>query len=181
MFLGPTTNPSTITGLMTSQLTTFFNLINSALDPMLTAWTYLNTTQGQSNISSLLTAEAADMASVAGIIDGNITNLATRFSVFHLTNVAHRPNEQNKGEFECPLWSHLIAIHHIVYLRSRNDMLVDSSVTLSYLRDLRLSYFTWVGLVRCADYGCSPHTGGLPVVQLSGCTTRIACHCPAAI
>lgn len=55
MYLGPTTNINTVTGLMNAQLTMFFGLIDSALDPMLTSWTYLNTTKGQATISNLLT------------------------------------------------------------------------------------------------------------------------------
>lgn len=81
MYLGPTSNVNTVTGLMNAQLTMFFNLINTALDPMLTSWAYLNTTNSQAAVSTLLTTQAANITNITRLIDANITNLATQFWV----------------------------------------------------------------------------------------------------
>lgn len=81
MYLGPTTNVNTVTGLMNAQLTMFFELINSALDPMLASWTYLNTTQGQTAISNLLTAQVANIRNITSVIDANIESMSLQFGV----------------------------------------------------------------------------------------------------
>lgn len=83
MYLGPITDPTKATGLMTSQLTMFFGLIDAALDPMLDAWTYLNTTKTQAVISALLTASATALSDKSTIILGNISSIATNLSVRH--------------------------------------------------------------------------------------------------
>jgi hypothetical protein len=84
MYLGPTTDATKVTGIMNSQLGTFFTVVNDALDPMLTAWSYLSTTKTQADVTATLTAAAAAIRTQVGVFNGNIDSLAGQFGVYIL-------------------------------------------------------------------------------------------------
>ncbi len=55
MYLGPTSNPTKITGIIKSKLTAIFNDVNSALDDMIYAWKNLNLAT-QTNVKTQLSS-----------------------------------------------------------------------------------------------------------------------------
>ncbi len=73
--MGPPTDSTKVTGIMKSQLSYYFDLVNSALDPMLSAYNYLKVTKTQPTVSSLLTAQATSIRSITGPIETNTTTM----------------------------------------------------------------------------------------------------------
>lgn len=83
MYFGPPTNTSTILGNIQSQLSPIFSEVNSALDPMISTWDYLES-EGQTSTTGKITTTINTLEQLITSLSNSLDTMGASLDVHAL-------------------------------------------------------------------------------------------------
>lgn len=87
-YLGQINQTGLISNIIYTNFTYYFNLVNTVLDPLLSAWNYLSVKNTKASIAAILTTTADSTLNLSKSINSTLNNLGKAFYVFFLYNIA---------------------------------------------------------------------------------------------
>ncbi len=81
-YLGQINQTGLISNIIYTNFTYYFNLVNTVLDPLLSAWNYLSVKNNKASIAAILTTTADSTLNLSKSINSTLNNLGKAFYVF---------------------------------------------------------------------------------------------------